>query len=303
MTPRRRFRKVHGPTWLVVLAVYGGWALLTLAHRSIPLPALALLGGAVLALHGSLQHETIHGHPAGPRWIGALIASPPLSLWLPYAIYRRTHRQHHATLHLGDPVHDPESPFRHSADWEAMGLPHRTLAIAERTVVGRLLLGPFAMITRFLATEVALLFRERGAKAVARRRAWLGHLALVAIVLVWVLGVAEMPLWKYLVAFVLPGASLTLLRSLAEHRPDADPERRTTVVETGLLFRLLYLNNNLHVIHHRFPHVPWFELPRLWAREREDILRRSPDLVIPGYASVARDHAVRPISPVELPFP
>ncbi|MBX3264475.1 MAG: fatty acid desaturase [Labilithrix sp.] len=294
--PVSAFRRAHGPTWLVAAAIYGGWTALTLLHDRIPLPALALLGGIVIAWHGSLQHETIHGHPGGPPVVRGLLGAPPLSLWLPYGVYRETHRRHHATAHLTDPAHDPESSFRSREQWAAAGPIERALALTLRTAVGRMALGPLVTVARFVAAEA--LAAARGTPG--RRRAWAAHGLSVLVVLAWLHLVAEMPLWKYVVAFVYPGASLTLLRSLAEHRSDRARERRTTVIEAGLFFRLLFLNNNLHAIHHRRPELPWFELPSAWERERAAFTARHPDLVRRGYLTLVSRYALHPISPPEL---
>jgi fatty acid desaturase len=285
---RRSFARHHGPTWLVAAAVYGGFAALTLAHERLPLPVLAVLGGIVIALHGSLQHETIHGHPGGARWIAPALGAPPLSLWLPYPIYRDSHHLHHATAHLTDPAHDPEAPFRLGRALGREGPLVQAVDAALATIAGRLLLGPFLEIGAFLARELGAVRRGRN------RRVWLHHLALVLPLLGWVCLVAGMPLWKYLLAFVYPGTSLGLLRSFAEHRPDPSPARRTVVIEAGLFFRLLFLNNNLHAVHHRLPRVPWFALPRVWRRERADLTARAPDLVLPGYGPLLLRHALRP---------
>jgi fatty acid desaturase len=273
---------MHGPTWLVALVTYGGWLALTGFHARLPLPVLALLGGCLVALHGSLQHETIHGHPAGPAWVGLLLGAPPLSLWLPYEIYRYTHRRHHATHRLTDPVHDPEAPFAQVA--LGRGGMARLLRATQRTVLGRLGLGPPVTVGLFLAGELRAVRRNQP----GHRRAWLLHVLALGFVLAWLTQVAHLSLGTYLLAFVYPGTSLTLLRSFVEHRVDERPERRTTVVEAGLFFRLLFLNNNFHVAHHAAPRAPWFELPRLWAAQREAVLERAPDLVHPGYLTVMR---------------
>jgi fatty acid desaturase len=288
----RVFRRVHGPTWLVAVAIYGGWLCLTLAHDRIPLPVLLILGGVVVAWHGSLQHETIHGHPAGPRWVGWALAAPALSLWLPYGVYRDTHRRHHATPHLTNPAHDPEAPFELGRALPAWGAVLRVLDATQRTALGRLVLGPPLTIAVFLATELRAIVR----RTPGHRRAWALHALALLPVLYWIVSVAGIPPWKYVFAFVYPGASLTLLRSFAEHRADAVPGRRTAVVEAGLFFRLIFLNNNLHVMHHAAPRAPWFELPRLWARERSALATRAPDLIQPGYLTIVWTQALRPFA-------
>ena len=286
-------RRAHAATWLVAMAIYGGWFTLTWAHARVPLALLVVLGGITIAWHGSLQHETIHGHPG--RWAGWALGVAPLSLWLPYAVYRDTHRRHHATHYLTDPEHDPESPLP-----VGVALTTRTgraIAASQRTAVGRMLLGPFFTIAAFLRTELGAL----AAGTPGRRRAWALHGILVFAVLLWLVAVVHMPLWKYLVAFVYPGSSLTLLRSFAEHRVAAERERRTRVVEAGLFFRLLFLNNNLHVVHHESPHAPWFELPALWEEKRASFTASAPDLVLPGYMTLLREHALRPLPTGEHP--
>ncbi len=296
---RKAFLRVHGPTWLVAACVYGGWIAATLAHRALPLPLLFVLGGIVVAWHGSLQHETIHGHPAGPRWVGTMLGSPSLALWLPYGVYRETHRLHHMTEHLTDPAHDPESQLAVRDGLLALGAVGRAIALTQRTVLGRVVLGPPIVVACFLGSELVGLARGTP----GRRRAWALHFIGVAVIVVWLAAVAHMPLWKYVVAFVYPGAGLTLLRSFTEHRADASRARRTTVVEAGLFFRLLFLNNNFHVVHHAAPRAPWFELPARWTRERASFKSKAADLVFPGYGAIVRKHAVRPLSlpPPALP--
>ncbi|HWL88187.1 MAG TPA: fatty acid desaturase, partial [Polyangiaceae bacterium] len=194
--------------------------------------------------------------------------------------------------HLTCPERDPESMFCTREAWERMGRFERAFFRAQTTALGRLAAGPLVVVARFAKQELAAVVRG----APGRRRVWALHAVAVSLVLVWVLGVAAMPLWKYLAAFVYPGTALTLLRSLAEHRADVERERRTTVVEAGWLFRLLFLNNNFHVMHHRAPHVPWFDLPELWQRERVQILRdRSHVVYSKGYLAIVRAHATKSI--------
>jgi fatty acid desaturase len=168
----------------------------------------------------------------------------------------------------------------------------RVLDATQRTALGRLVLGPPFTIAVFLATELRAVAR----RAPGHRRAWALHVLAILPVLYWIVAVAGMPMWRCLLAFVYPGASLTLLRSFAEHRADAVPDRRTAVVEAGLFFSLVFLNNNLHVMHHAAPRAPWFELPRLWTRERSAFLTRAPDLILPGYLTIVWTQALRPFA-------
>ena len=84
-----------GPTWIVAGAIYLGWGVATWHYHALPWWLVLPIGGFLLAWHGSLQHEAVHGQLAPWRWLNDAIALPPLGLWLPFPIYRATHRAHH----------------------------------------------------------------------------------------------------------------------------------------------------------------------------------------------------------------
>jgi fatty acid desaturase len=118
----------------------------------------------------------------------------------------------------------------------------------------------------------------------------------VALVLVWVVAVCGIPLWAYLALYVLPGTSLTLVRSFAEHKAARTPFERSAVVEAGPLLSLLFLNNNLHYVHHRRPDLPWHALPAYYRDHRRQILAENGGLLYRGgYLEIARRFLLRPI--------
>ena len=279
------------PSWLVALAIYGGFALLTWFYAFL-LWWLVLPAGAVLiAWHGSLQHEAVHEQLSPRRWINDAIAWPPLSLWLPFAIYRSTHRAHHDFEILTEPWRDPELFYVDQATWRRLAWPVRTVLWAYNTLLGRLLLGPFLVIGQFLWAEAqALLAGDR-----RHVRVWLWHLPAAALVLAWVVAVCGIPLWSYLVLFVLPGASLTLVRSFAEHKAAMTPYERSAVVEAGWFFSLVFLNNNLHYAHHKRPDLPWHALPAYWRRHRGQLLAENGGLLYRGYAEIFRRFWRQPV--------
>ncbi|MET0240738.1 MAG: fatty acid desaturase [Sphingobium sp.] len=279
---------VEFPTILVAMTIYGGWMLLTAFHRTLPPLLLFVLGGIVVAWHGSFQHETIHGHPTRSRWINAAIGSIPLSLWLPYAIYRRTHIAHHATPHITDPFDDPESQYLTRASG-----PGYWLARSERTLLGRLILGPPIRIASFLLAEVRRLAHE---PAITLRE-WVPHLVGVAVILLWLHHV-DLPAGTYLLTFIYPGTALSLLRSFAEHRADEDQGARAAIIPRAGPFGLLFLNNNLHAVHHGRPDLPWYRLPAHYRRHRTDFTR-APEYA--SYGEVARRFLLVPHDSVVHP--
>ena len=284
---RSRPRSPEIPTWFVAAAIYGGWFALTLHFHALP-PWLVLpLGGWLLAWHGSLQHEAVHGHPTRSAWLNSLVAGPPLALWLPFPIYRESHLAHHRAAELTCPSSDPESYYIAPDQWARLPRAGRLLRRALHTAAGRLLVGPFVMVWRLAAAEVRRLREPR------RAAIWLVHAAAVAAVLTWVVAVCRIPLEAYLGLFVYPGLELTLLRSFTEHRPAASPDHRTALVEAGPILSLLYLHNNLHLVHHLWPQLPWYELPRRYRAERAALLVQNGRFAFAGYLEVLRRYAVR----------
>jgi fatty acid desaturase len=303
--PQAGSGRLELPTLGVALALYGGFLLLTWFFQDLPLWVAAPLGSLLLAWYGSFQHETIHGHPTSSRRINALLASPPLSLWIPYAVYREIHLRHHrhGGRYLTDPVRDTESFYLPSGSLESAGRIRRALYAANCTLMGRLALGPAMSITTFWAGEL------RRLQSGDRRRfyIWLRHAFGVMAVLAWTIGVCRMQLAVYVGLVIYPSASLTLLRSFVEHRAHADPALRTAVVEANPLWGLLFLNNNLHIAHHVQPSLPWYGLPRAWRQMRDSALgsrARSSGLVFRGgYLEVIRSYLFRPFIPIEHPVP
>jgi fatty acid desaturase len=130
---------------------------------------------------------------------------------------------------------------------------------------------------------------------------WVRHAIAVTIVLGWVVGVCGIPALLYLGAVIYPSISLSLLRSFAEHRAAPEPDHRTAIVEAHPVWALLFLNNQLHLVHHARPHLPWYDLPRAW-REMASCAEIGPGLLFRGgYGEVARRYLFRPFTTAEHP--
>ncbi|NIV75642.1 MAG: fatty acid desaturase [Gammaproteobacteria bacterium] len=285
------------PTLGVTAAIYAGFALLTWHHEALPSWFVAGLGGYLVAWHGSLQHEVVHGHPTPWRRVNELLVFPSLWLWLPFRLYRETHLLHHADARLTDPEADPESFYMAREDWERCGRLRRALLHAHNTSWGRLLMGPFLAVGCLAARELGRARRRRG-----NARVWLVHALACTAVLAWVLGACGMGLGEYLLLFVYPGLSLTLLRSFAEHRARPAAGERTAIVEAGPIVSLLFLNNNLHALHHAEPWLAWYRLPARYRQRRTELLAANGGYWYPGFASVVRHHLLRPKEPVAYPL-
>lgn len=277
-------RGVEWPSLALCVAVYGGFLALTWFHDALPPVVLVLVGAPLLALQSSMQHEFIHGHPTPWRKVNRALGFMPLSLWLPFESYRRSHLVHHCDERLTDPFDDPETQYWAEADWTALGALGRGFIRVHSTLAGRLVFGPAWNIGRYLRKEGAAL--ARGDRAV--RRIWLSHGLGVVAVLAWVVGICHIDPLFYALCIVYPSASILLLRSFAEHRANDGVFERTAIVEHAPIFGFLFLFNNLHAAHHERPSIPWFELPRWYKQNRSRLIAENGGLVYRGYAEVAR---------------
>jgi fatty acid desaturase len=296
--PSERVAPVEWPTLLLWAAIIAAFMMLTWWHEAIPLWLWLPLAAWTAAWWGSAQHEMLHGHPTRIRWLNTALATPPLWLWLPFESYRQSHLRHHRDDRLTDPLDDPESRYWTSTGWRELSPVGRRLVEAQSTLLGRLIIGPTWSIWSFWSTEArALADGDTG-----RIRIWAWHVVWVALLLGWVLGVCGVPLWQYLLGFVYLGTSLALVRSFAEHKANDAVEKRTAVVESSPILGLLFLHNNLHVVHHAWPTVPWYRIPAMYRRHREAVLAANGGLVYRGYADVFRRFFLKPHDTVTHPL-
>jgi fatty acid desaturase len=293
-------RRLEIPTVCVALTIHGGFVVWTVMFKELPLWMAAPLGALLLTWYGSLQHETIHGYPTSSRRFNAMLGGLPLSLWIPYAVYRESHLRHHrhGGRYLTDVTRDPESFYLRPGAVANAGVFRSAIHSANCTLAGRMVLGPMVSITTFWVTEIPkILSGDRQRIAV-----WVRHALAVGLVLWWTVGICHVPLTIYIALVVYPSVSLSHVRSFAEHRADVDPRSRTRVVEANPLFALIFLNNNLHIAHHAHPKLPWYELPRAWLRMRRSWIE-SGLVFHGGYREVIRRYLTRPCISVEHPVP
>lgn len=294
---------VEWPTVALIGTVYGLCLFLTFFHASLPLWLWLPFAGWTGAWWCSVQHEILHGHPTRNRALNTALGTLPVWLWLPFERYRQTHLAHHRDERLTDPLDDPETRYVTPQAWAALGPLGRALVRAQTTLLGRLTIGPLWSMGTFVTDEARQILGGNARLA----RIWAWHLVHVALLLVWVLAVCDMPLWQYLLGFSYLGPSASLIRSFAEHKADTNVAKRTAIVENTPLFSLLFLHNNLHLVHHVWPSVAWYRLPRLYREHRAALLEQNGGLRYEGYAEVFRRFLLlphdRPVHPTgRAPF-
>ncbi|WP_099831896.1 fatty acid desaturase [Methylosinus trichosporium] len=292
------FEQHEGPTLLVAAAIYAGWLLLLASHEYVPWWITAPLAGYVVQWHSSLQHEAIHGMRGIPKWLRRAVVWAPIGVWHPFELYRRSHSQHHRNRHITYPGEDPESYYNNEEDWNKHGDLWRRLLTVNQTFLGRLFIGPFLQAPRLFIAEVGKMIAGDTANA----GIWFRHCIGLASMLLLVTRVFEMSVLSYLVEFIYSGFVFGMMRSFTEHRWGERPGERTAVVESNWVFGLLFLWNNLHAVHHLFPTLSWWKLPRVWRRHRERIQMHNGGFVFRGYGEIARQWLTTPnFTPIHPP--
>ena len=127
------FEQHDGPTLLVAAAIYVSWLSLLASYKYIPWWITAPLAGYVVQWHFSLQHEAIHSMRGLPKWLRRALVWPPIGIWFPFELYRRSHSLHHRNSHLTYPGEDTESYYHEEEDWEEYGDLWRWLLIVNQT--------------------------------------------------------------------------------------------------------------------------------------------------------------------------
>jgi fatty acid desaturase len=230
-----------------------------------------------------------------PRWLRFAMVFPPLGLWFPFPLYRKSHSTHHRDPDLTVPGVDTESYYVRKADWERMGRIRRALLIVNQTLAGRLVIGPLLRLWGLVSKET----RRVRAGDRSHLPHWGVHVVAVGGLFWFISGVCGFPWWQYVLLVAYPGMSLGLLRAFTEHRAAVDYSERTATVESNAVFGLLFLYNNLHAVHHSSPAMPWYEIPRYYREHRREVLERNGHFVFAGYGELARKYLLVPVfSPV-----
>ena len=92
------------------------------------------------------------------------------------------------------------------------------------------------------------------------------------------------------------------IRTFLEHRAHEDCHSRTVVIEDRGPLAWLFLNNNLHIVHHLHPGVPWYALPRLYRENRDRYLEVNQGYFYRSYKEVFVRYLLRRKDPVPHPL-
>ncbi len=287
------FRNIEWPTVMLLAATYALWAF---AGNVIwpHFPVLALMLMAVFAAqHASLVHEALHGHPTRNGLVNEALVTMNLGLIWPYRRFKTVHMCHHADARLTDPFDDPESYYQALWHYEEMPGLLRGILHVNNTLAGRVVLGPVLGTIGLIVGDLRLIRQDDYSVA----QAWALHLVSLIPVLACVIYWFQIPLWLYVLTVAWGAAALISIRTYAEHQWSETPDGRTLIVEKSPL-SLLFLNNNLHLVHHKHPGTPWYRLPKLYRQDRDHWLTLNNGYVFSSYWQLFRAYGFTAKEPV-----
>ncbi|WP_435258006.1 fatty acid desaturase [Thioclava sp. FR2] len=287
---------VEWPTLALLGATYLIWVVATSYGYGYSPVLATLVTGVAIAQFSSLQHEVLHGHPFRNRLLNEMLVFPGLTLTVPYGRFRDTHLAHHHDPNLTDPYDDPESNFVDPVVWARLPKVYQAILRANNTLLGRVTIGPLLGNILWLKSEARLLLS--GNMPVIRD--WLLHLAGVCLVLIW-LSAAGMSVWAYLIAAYI-GHGLLKIRTFLEHRAHEAARARTVIVEDHGPLSWLFLNNNLHSVHHCHPNIAWYRLPKVYEAQKAHYQARNAGYVYRSYPQIFKSYLLRTKDPVPHPM-
>jgi beta-carotene hydroxylase len=260
-------------TFLLFSAAWIGVIVLGV-NGTIPLWLGLILNTVVASTFYMPMHEATHGNIWGRttsgKWIedliGMLCAIP---LGFSYKAHRPSHMRHHA--HTNDPLRDP--------DFHTAGPMHTVL----KSWYGQVMLATFLPVFAFVpaarkllpAAMLVMMRAETGSRkaGLIQLRFWfLTHTFLVLTILT---GYG----WQALMLWYLPSRlqALWLLTIFAwyPHHPATKVGRYVdTRVAVFPGSRWLIRGHDHHAVHHLFPRVPHYRLPKLWADIADDMVAK-----------------------------
>ena len=269
-----RFAMWNGRRWRCSSAATrsGAWPSRSTGAR--PAVSSSSLVAPLVTLHSSLQHEALHGHPTRSAALNEALVFLPLGLLFPYRRFKTLHLRHHNDAALTDPYDDPETFYYAIADWrEAAGAAPEGARLQQHL--------PRPLHDRPAGDARRL--RRRATCSLIRA----GDRAVLAPGSVISPGSRSCSAWPSASAASRSGStspaaylglSILNIRTFAEHQAHETPGGRTVIVEASPVFGLLFLNNNLHYVHHENPRVPWYALAGALPRQPRGVSRRERKL-------------------------
>jgi fatty acid desaturase len=279
----RQTRALEWPTLGLYALTYSAYAVLTIYAADLPTALVIIFLSMTLALHSSLQHETLH--MLEPRWpvFGYLIGAPALGLAIPYDRFRDQHLAHHVNEIVTDPYDDPESNYLADEVWVTLSPFTQAVLRFNNTLIGRIIVGPLVGQVSFVGNDLSAIRAGDNATLWG----WVRFIPAVAIVLLWLFAFASISPLTYFTSSYF-ALSILKVRTYIEHRAHEMAQGRSVIVEDRGPLALLFLNNNFHAVHHAHPNIPWYNLPAAFRAQRDKFLVQNNGYYFKNYLAVMR---------------
>jgi fatty acid desaturase len=239
----------------LVPALYVAAALFALLGI-LPLWIAILVMGVLAYAHYTLVHEAIHGNifPAHDqlRWVESAIGwFGSLVLLNSYPMLRRTHLGHHAHTNT---EHDPD-----------IFVKGNFLALLAKWLV----LCPFVLIPPELTKFIDRAGHDRLRSVLTKREWWIANATTSAIAIILIVACMSEQSWKFALLWFASARIGALLLNIffrwLPHHPFEETSRyRNTRISFWVGGEIFLLWQNLHLIHHLWPGVPFYRYGRLF---------------------------------------
>lgn len=263
-----RVQDLHGelawPTLLLFgLGAGGAIATALLVHYGyLPLALGLVLNAVCLYLLFTPAHEAVHGNIKGrtklPAWVETFIGYVSAGAFLfPYPVFSYVHRTHHK--HTNHPERDPDY-------WVASKRPLRVL------------LACLSMLPDYyyfyFSRSVALLRNPRERSGFFASIAFLLCVGIAFAAWGWTAGFAE-PLLVWFAPALAASTLLAFIFDYLPHRPHQERRRyRDTRITLFPGLDFLLASQNLHLIHHLYPSIPFYRYREAFTRLRPELEQR-----------------------------
>jgi len=164
----------------------------------------------------------------------------------------------------------------------------------NNTLLGRMAIGPAISIIRFAVADL----KGGQIKIIVT---WFFHLFASSLILLAVYMWSNIPVWAYLMC-CYAGYSVLTVRTFLEHQANESVRARTVIVEDKGPLSFLFLNNNLHLVHHAYPTVAWYELPKMFEKNRDRFIMMNKGYNFKSYVEIFKRYSFSKKEPVAYPF-
>lgn len=289
--------KVEWPTAILILVVYLGLHFSCLYIYEISSTLFTILLAFLIALHSSISHEILHGHPTKNDYLNSIFVFPAVGIFIPFLRFKDTHLEHHKNENLTDPYDDPETNFIDPNTWKKLGYFVQFTLNLNNTLLGRMLIGPFISQYKFIKSEIEFLFNGNERVILA----WIMHffgfsVAYYFFVIFHEVGFAHWIIGAY------AALSILKIRTFLEHRAFNRARGRSVIIEDTGILALIFLNNNFHAVHHIHPKIPWYILPRIFKENKRRYLALNDYYYFKSYLDVFKSYFFVGKDPVAHPY-